>query len=86
MVDFGGWEMPLSYPLGTLREHLSCRSGSVVFDVSHLGTVEVKGIDAFDLLQRHLSNDLGKITPGRAQYTHLLDGQDASVLDRKSVV
>jgi aminomethyltransferase len=81
MVDFGGWEMPLSYPLGTLREHLSCRSGSVVFDVSHLGTVEVKGIDAFDLLQRHLSNDLGKITPGRAQYTHLLDGQDASVLD-----
>jgi aminomethyltransferase len=81
MVPFGGWEMPLSYPAGTLAEHRACRSGAVVFDVSHLGTVRVAGPDAIDRLQRALTNDLGKVAPGRAQYTHLLDEADASVLD-----
>jgi aminomethyltransferase len=81
MVPFGGWEMPLSYPIGTLDEHLACRHDAVVFDVSHLGTVRVEGADAFDRLQRAFTNDLGKVTPGRAQYTHLLDPDDASVLD-----
>ena len=81
MVPFGGWEMPLSYPGGTLEEHLACRQGAVAFDVSHLGTVRVEGPGALDALQRELTNDLGKIGPGRAQYTHLLDAADASVLD-----
>lgn len=73
--------MPLSYPEGTLAEHRACRSGAVVFDVSHLGTVRVNGPGAFATLQRCLTNDLGRIAPGRAQYTHLLDEADASVLD-----
>ncbi|MGH8918213.1 MAG: glycine cleavage system aminomethyltransferase GcvT [Actinomycetes bacterium] len=81
MVPFGGWEMPLSYPGGTVAEHLACRRAAVVFDVSHLGTVRVEGADARGRLQRTLTNDLGKIGPGRAQYTHLLDEADASVLD-----
>lgn len=81
MVPFGGWEMPVSYPLGTIDEHLACRNGAVIFDVSHLGTVRVEGADAIDRLQWALTNDLSKIGPGRAQYTHLLDEQDASVLD-----
>ena len=81
MVPFGGWEMPLSYPIGTLDEHLACRNDSVVFDVSHLGTVRVEGNDADERLQFALTNDLYKIGPGRAQYTHLLDETDASVLD-----
>lgn len=81
MVPFGGWEMPLSYPLGTIDEHLACRNDSVVFDVSHLGTVRVEGSDADERLQFALTNDLYKITPGRAQYTHLLDELDGSVLD-----
>jgi aminomethyltransferase len=81
MVPFGGWEMPLSYPLGTVDEHLACRNGAVVFDVSHLGTVRVEGADAFDRLQWAFTNDLSKVSPGRAQYTHLLDESDASVLD-----
>jgi aminomethyltransferase len=80
MVAFGGFEMPLSYPAGTLAEHLACRREAALFDVSHLGTVRVKGAEAFDLLQRSLSNDLGKIAPGRAQYTHLLD-DEGGVLD-----
>jgi aminomethyltransferase len=81
MVPFGGWDMPLSYPAGTLAEHRACRESAVVFDVSHLGTVRVTGTDAFDRLQAAFTNDLGKIGPGRAQYTHLLDAADASVVD-----
>ncbi|CAB4810336.1 MAG: glycine cleavage system aminomethyltransferase GcvT [Actinobacteria bacterium] len=81
MVPFGGWDMPLQYAGGTLAEHLECRRGAVVFDVSHLGTVRVQGPDAFALLQHCLTNDLRKVSPGRAQYTHLLDESDGSVLD-----
>ena len=80
MVVFSGWDMPLSYPTGTLTEHRTCRTGAVVFDVSHLGTVRLHGPDAYDRIQRAFTNDLGKIGPGRAQYTHLLD-DDGSVLD-----
>ena len=81
MVPFGGWDMPLAYPSGTLAEHAACRTGAVIFDVSHLGTVRVEGPTAFDQLQACLTNDLSRIAPGRAQYTHLLDEDDASVLD-----
>lgn len=81
MVEFGGWEMPIAYPSGTIDEHLACRNRAVMFDVSHLGTVRVEGPDAYDRLQSTLTNDLAKIEPGRAQYTHLLDAADASVVD-----
>jgi len=70
MVPFGGWEMPLSYPTGTIAEHMACRTDAAIFDVSHLGTVRLTGAEAFELLQRELTNDLRKIAPGRAQYTH----------------
>ncbi len=81
LVEFGGWEMPLSYPSGTIAEHLACRQRAVVFDVSHLGTVRVQREAGYDALQEAFTNDLAKIAPGRAQYTHLLDPSDASVLD-----
>jgi len=81
LVEFGGWEMPLAYPDGTIAEHRACRVDSVVFDVSHLGSVRVEGSDAFDRLQSALSNDLRRVSPGRAQYTHLLDEADGSVVD-----
>ncbi|MEO6653934.1 MAG: glycine cleavage system aminomethyltransferase GcvT [Ilumatobacteraceae bacterium] len=80
MVEFGGWDMPLEYT-GTLDEHMACRTSAVMFDVSHLGTVRVDGPDALERLQAAFTNDLDKIGPGRAQYTHLLDDRDASVLD-----
>jgi aminomethyltransferase len=80
MVPFGGWQMPLAYPSGTVAEHRACRTSAVAFDVSHLGTVRVHGGDAFDHLQHSLSNDLTRIAPGRAQYTHLLD-EDGFVVD-----
>ena len=81
LVEFGGWEMPISYPSGTISEHLACRNSAVVFDVSHLGTVRVEGPSALSSLQKVLSNDLRKIAPGRTQYTHLLDPVTADVLD-----
>jgi aminomethyltransferase len=81
LTEFGGWDMPLSYPSGTLAEHAACRDGAAVFDVSHLGTVRLTGANAFDALQIAFTNDLNRIEPGKAQYTHLLDEADASVLD-----
>src|SRR3954466_6203145 len=80
LVEFGGWEMPIQYA-GVLEEHRACRAGAVVFDVSHLGTLRVAGPGAHLLLQRALTNDVDRIEPGRAQYTHLLDPDDAHVVD-----
>jgi aminomethyltransferase len=80
MAAFGGWEMPIQYS-GVLEEHRACREHAAVFDVSHLGTVEVTGAPAFDVLQHAFTNDLRRIGPGKAQYTHLLDPDDAHVVD-----
>lgn len=80
MVPFGGWEMPLRYG-SVLDEHRACRESAVTFDVSHLGSVVVRGAGAFDALQGLLTNDLTRIGPGEAQYTHLLDAGDAHVVD-----
>ncbi|MBI5158042.1 MAG: glycine cleavage system aminomethyltransferase GcvT [Acidimicrobiia bacterium] len=70
-TDFGGWEMPLQYA-GTLAEHHAVRSAAGVFDVSHLGRFAVDGPDAEALVGRMLCNHLGRIAPGRAQYTLML--------------
>jgi aminomethyltransferase len=80
MVEFGGWEMPIQYT-SVLDEHRACREHAVAFDVSHLGTVRVCGPGAVELLQQAFTNDLHRIEPGRAQYTHLLDPDDAHVVD-----
>ncbi len=80
IVPFGGWAMPLQYQTGTVAEHLSCRADAVVFDVSHLGTVRCDGPGMYDAIQATLTNDLDKIEPGRAQYTHLLN-EDGFVVD-----
>ncbi len=81
LVPFGGWDMPLQYETGTVAEHMACRTGAALFDVSHLGTVRVQGPGAHRALQWALTNDLGRVGVGSAQYTHLLDATDASVLD-----
>ena len=73
--------MPVSYEAGTLAEHASCREAAALFDVSHLGSLDFRGPEAHDAIQAAFSNDLGRIAPGRAQYTHLLDEADGSVVD-----
>ena len=80
MAPFGGWEMPIQYS-SVLEEHRVCREHCVAFDVSHLGSVRVEGPGALSMLQWALTNDLTRIAPGRAQYTHLLDPDDAHVVD-----
>lgn len=80
MVPFGGWEMPIQYA-GVLEEHRACREDAVMFDVSHMGAIDVIGAGAFDLLQRAFTNDLGRVEPGRAQYAHLLDADGGWVVD-----
>lgn len=81
LSEFSGWELPLNYEAGTLAEHKACRSDAVVFDVSHLGTLLVAGKAAKAVLQWCFTNDLGRVSPGRAQYTHLLDADEAWVMD-----
>src|SRR5918992_3842103 len=79
MVDFAGWDMPIRYG-SVLDEHRACRTGAVVFDVSHMGSIWVRGPGAVPALQSLFTNDLARIGPGQAQYTHLL-ADDASVVD-----
>ena len=79
-VEFAGWSMPVQYE-GALAEHAAVRTAAGVFDVSHLGRFAVSGPGATDLLRRLLSNDVARITPGRAQYTMMLTPQGGVVDD-----
>src|SRR3954447_4699919 len=79
MVDFGGWEMPVSYD-GIREEHLAVRTHAGMFDVSHMGQVETEGPGALGFLQRVLSNDVAAIGLGGAQYSCLCN-EDGGVID-----
>ena len=68
MVEFGGWEMPVQYK-SILSEHRAVRTAAGLFDVSHMGEIEVSGRDSFAFLQRLLTNDLAKLTVGQALYS-----------------
>ena len=68
MVDFGGWEMPIQYPAGIVKEHLFDRKHCGIFDVSHMGRLIVEGKDSVAFLQKVLSSNLKALVPGRAQY------------------
>jgi aminomethyltransferase len=79
MVPFAGWEMPVQYQ-GVIEEHRAVRTDAGVFDVSHMGEIEVEGPRAGELLQSLLSNDLDRIEPGQAQYT-LLTNERGGIID-----
>ena len=78
-AEFGGWEMPLEYS-GVVAEHTAVRTSVGVFDVSHLGKATVKGPGAAAYVNSCLTNDLGKIAPGQAQYT-LCCAENGGVVD-----
>jgi aminomethyltransferase len=78
-AEFSGWLMPLEYS-GVLKEHAAVRDGVGVFDVSHLGKALVRGPGAADFVNSCLTNDLGRIRPGKAQYTLCCDA-DGGVID-----
>src|SRR3982751_2171968 len=79
LVPFAGWEMPVQYE-GVIQEHRAVRTDAGVFDVSHMGELEVEGPRAAALLQSLLSNDLDRIEPGQAQYT-LLTSENGGIVD-----
>jgi aminomethyltransferase len=71
MVEFGGWDMPVQYPAGTVGEHLRTRKHAGLFDVSHMGEIDVRGPDAISFVNRLASNDASKLIDGQAQYSAL---------------
>ena len=79
MTPFGGWDMPAQYG-GIGEEHQAVRAAAGLFDVSHMGEVEVAGDDALAAVQRISSNDAGKLVPGQAQYSALTT-PDGTVVD-----
>src|ERR1700692_770225 len=80
MVPFGGWDMPVEYS-GIVQEHLAVRTRAGVFDVSHMGEIEIAGKDALAAVQRISSNDASKLVVGQAQYSGLLTPQGTFVDD-----
>src|SRR3954471_8039770 len=84
LADFGGWEMPIEYAAsggGVLKEHAAVRDAVGIFDVSHLGKATVRGPGARDFVNACLSNDLGRIEAGKAQYTLCCDASGGVVDD-----
>ena len=81
LAEFGGWEMPLEYPAGVIKEHTAVRQSVGIFDVSHLGKVVVRGDGAQEYVNASLSNDLGRIGPGQAQYTLCCDDATGGIVD-----
>ncbi|HXV70770.1 MAG TPA: glycine cleavage system aminomethyltransferase GcvT [Acidimicrobiia bacterium] len=79
-VDFGGWEMPVQYE-SVLGEHRAVRNSVGIFDVTHLGRFELSGSGARDSVSKLLCNDIGKIEPGRCQYTMMLNEHGGIVDD-----
>src|SRR3979490_2837319 len=79
LVPFAGWEMPVQYE-GVIAEHRAVRTDAGVFDVSHMGEIEIEGPRVHTFLQSLLSNDLDKIAPGEAQYT-LLTNESGGIID-----
>lgn len=80
MVEFAGWEMPVQYR-AVIEEHLAVRRRAGLFDVSHMGEVEVSGPRALDLCQRLTANDVSRIKIGQAQYNLLLNENGGTVDD-----
>ena len=71
MVDFGGWDMPVQYS-GIIDEHNAVRNAAGLFDVSHMGEIEVRGPEALNLIDSVSSNNASKLKIGQAHYSGLL--------------
>lgn len=68
-VPFAGWDMPVQYPAGIIAEHMACRTGAALFDVSHMAQVTIHGDDAAAALEGLCPGGLTTLTPGKARYT-----------------
>jgi aminomethyltransferase len=80
MVEFGGWEMPVEYS-GITQEHLAVRHAAGLFDVSHMGEIEIRGAGSLQLIQYLTANDAARVVVGQAQYTALMYPRGSAVDD-----
>src|SRR5438034_1174971 len=80
MVSFGGWDMPVEYS-GIVEEHMAVRTRAGLFDVSHMGEIEIAGHDALAAVQRISSNDASRLDVGQAHYSGLTTPQGTFVDD-----
>jgi len=80
LVEFGGWEMPIQYPGGIITEHIACRTGAGLFDVSHMGRLYFRGDKALDFLQHVLTNNGAALGVGESQYT-LIQNEAGGAID-----
>jgi aminomethyltransferase len=80
MVDFGGWDMPVEYS-GLIAEHMAVRTGVGLFDVSHMGDIQLRGPGSLDAVQHITMNDASKLQEGQAQYSAMLYPQGTFVDD-----
>ena len=80
MVEFGGWEMPIQYPEGIIKEHMATRRSAGIFDVSHMGRLYFKGNDALPFLQYVLTNNAAALEVGESQYT-LIQNEAGGAID-----
>jgi aminomethyltransferase len=74
MVEFGGWQMPVEYS-GLIAEHRAVRTHAGLFDVSHMGEIQLRGPEALDAVQHVTMNDASRLAEGQAQYSALLTEQ-----------
>ena len=81
MVEFGGWDMPVQYPAGTMTEHLRTRTNAGLFDVSHMGEIDVRGPDSIPFVNRLVSNDASKLVDGQVQYSALTTAEGTVIDD-----
>src|SRR5688572_13250467 len=81
MVDFGGWDMPVQYPAGTVLEHLRTRTHAGLFDVSHMGEIDVRGAGAIPFVNYITSNDVSKLIDGQAHYSALTTAEGTVIDD-----
>jgi aminomethyltransferase len=80
MVDFAGWDMPVQYA-GVREEHTAVRTKCGIFDVSHMGEVEIVGPEALAIVQKLTCNDASRLSPGQSQYSALLTERGTFVDD-----
>ena len=80
LIDFGGWDMPVQYASGILKEHLATRRFGGLFDVSHMGRFRIHGKDTIPFLQHVLTNNAESLEPWQAQYT-LIPNENGGLLD-----
>lgn len=79
IVEFGGWEMPVQYS-GHVQEHMAVRQAAGLFDVSHMGEIEIRGADALALVQRVTTNDASKLEDNQVQYSTMTN-ESGGVID-----